>query len=249
MRKTILSAACLAITICITVAISCRKKNIGPGPSGTCSACISTPEANAANDNSSKGIYKGVIAGTSGTIKFDVMNSDSTLKAYIDIDGESTVLTANKLAIAGPLMATFTGKTDQGPASVTLTVSENGGMPAVTAMNIPGHPGATLSIVKETSSNLVKCYNGTYTNATTGKSGALHMVISTAQKVWIAQAWDDDAAQYELVGGTVDGNTIKFDDGNGISGSAILTDKKITGGIWSNSRAPGNGIWQATRTL
>ncbi len=177
------------------------------------------------------------------------MNTDSTLKAYMVIDGESVTLTANGLNGSSPVTAIFTCSMNAGPVSITLLVNDNGGSPTITAMSIPGHPNATLTIIKETSTNLVKCYEGTYTNATTGKNGTFDLTLSTAQKVWIAQTREDGATQSGQVGGTVDGNTIKFDDGAGASGNATLTDQKISDGTWKNARVPENGTWKATRTL
>jgi hypothetical protein len=249
MKKIILSVACLAVAICITVAVGCKKKNNDPAPSTTCSTCASTPDAKAANDNSSHGIYKGIIVVSSGTIKFDIMNTDSSIKAYMVIDGESITLTSSGLTGTGTATAIFNGTMNAGPVSITLTVNENGGSPTITALSIPGHPNATLTIIKETSTNLVKCYEGTYTNATSGKNGTFDLTLSTAQKVWIAQTREEGATQSGQVGGTVDGNTIKFDDGAGASGTATLTDQKISDGTWKNTRVPENGTWKATRTL
>lgn len=54
----------------------------------TCKSCTDTPEASAANDNSGQGIYKGLVVGSSGTIKFDIANSGSGIVAVLTMDGE-----------------------------------------------------------------------------------------------------------------------------------------------------------------
>ena len=52
-----------------------------------CSTCKAAPDAVAANDNTSKGIYKGVVVGSTGTIQFDIDNAGSTITAVMIIDG------------------------------------------------------------------------------------------------------------------------------------------------------------------
>jgi len=255
MKKLLLSATLLSVIVIFLAAMGCKKKDKDENTTTTttssyaCTACTTTPDAKAANDNSSKGIYKGVIIGSSGTIKFDIGNTDSTIKAYMVVDSVSVTLTANvKWASGVSYVSSFTGTMNGQPVSITFSVDATGGSPTVTAMNIPGHPNATLSISKETSTNLVKCFEGTAKNTTTGKSSTFNLLLSTNLKRWTARVREDGSTGAAQVDGTFDGTTLSFDDGKGATGSATLSGDNITGGTWKNSK-PENGTWEAKRTL
>lgn len=250
MKKAILSAALFSVSAAYLFFTGCKKKDETPAtPTYTCTACISTPEAKAANDNSSKGIYKGIVVGSSGTIKFDIANNDTTLRAFMTIDGVAVVLTATVSWVSGAsYVSPFTGTMNGQPVSITFSVDANGGNPVVTSMTIPGHPNATLAISKETSTNLIKCYEGTAKNLTTGKTATFDLLLVTSLKRWYARVKEDGATSSSTVEGTFTDNTLSFDDGKGASGTATLSGDNITNGTWKNSK-PENGTWEAKRTL
>ncbi len=253
MKKLLLSATLFSIIVIFLTAMGCKKKDkeeeTTVTPTYACTTCKTTPDAVAAYDNSSKGVYKGIIVGSSGTIKFDLGNTDSTLKAYMTIDGVSVTLTAVvKWAAGTSYVSAFTGTMNGQDVSITFSVDASGGNPTVTASNIPGHPNATLSVSKETSTNLVKCFEGTAKNTTTGKSSTFDLLLSTSLKRWTARVREEGSTGTATVEGTFDGTTLSFDDGKGASGSSTLSGDNITGGTWKNSK-PENGTWEAKRTL
>ncbi|MEI9954995.1 MAG: hypothetical protein WDM90_01450 [Ferruginibacter sp.] len=49
----------------ITLFAGCKKSDSTNSTSYTCTTCKTAPDAKAANDGSSKGIYKGVVIGSS----------------------------------------------------------------------------------------------------------------------------------------------------------------------------------------
>ncbi len=253
MKKALLPGMLLFVVAMFLILNACKKKEdekptTPTTPSYACATCITTPEAVAANDNSSKGIYKGVIIGSSGTIKFDIGNTDSTLKAYMVIDGVSVTLTATVKWVAGAsYVSPFTGTMNGQDVSITFTVDANGGNPAVTTMSIPGHANAVLSISKETSANLVKCFEGTAKNAVTGKTSTFNLMLSVNLKKWQARVREEGTTGSFTVEGTFDNNTLSFDNGQGTSGNAALSGDNITGGTWKNTKD--NGTWEAKRTL
>ncbi len=252
MKKALFSATLLATTALLLNLTACKKKddstnNTTPTPSYACASCTTTPDAKAANDNISKGIYKGVIVGSSGTIKFDIMNGDTTIKAYMTIDGTSVTLTANVKWVSGSsYVSPFTGTMNGQTVTINFSVGADGSNPSVTSMDIPGHPNATLSIAKETSSNLIKCFEGTATNKTTGENVTFDLFLSTSLKKWSATV--QDKSGNGKVDGTFDGTTLSFDDGKGATGSATLSGDNIINGTWKNTK-PENGTWEAKRTL
>jgi hypothetical protein len=252
MKKLLLSATLLSVIVIFVTAMGCKKKDKDDTTTTTsysCASCTTTPEAAAANDNTSKGIYKGIIVGSSGTIKFDIGNTDSTLRAYMTIDGVSVTLTATvKWASGTSYVSPFTGTMNGSAVSITFSVDQTGANPTVTAIDIPGHPGATLSISKETSTNLIKCFEGTAKNLTTGKSSTFDLLLSVSLKKWTARVREDGSTGTATVDGSFEGTTLSFDDGKGASGSATLSGDNIINGTWKNSK-PENGTWEAKRTM
>ena len=249
--KKIISVSLLSAFLCVLTFTGCKKKEDKPTPASyTCAACTTTPDAVAANDNLSKGIYKGIIVGSSGTIKFDIMNNDTTIKAYMVIDGVSVTLTSTVRWASGvSYVSPFTGTLNGEAVSITFSVDGDGANPTVTAMNIPGHPNASLTLSKETSTNLIKCFEGSYKNVTTGEKGNFNLFLSVSLKKWSAKAKADGGTNAVTVEGTFDGtSTLNFDDGKGTSGKSTLTGDNITDGTFKTDKGE-NGTWEGKRTL
>ena len=251
MKKLLFSVAVLSGAFGALTFGGCTKKSSAPAAATiSCTACITTAEALPANDNSSKGTYKGVIVGSSGTIKFDIGNSDTTqIRAFMVIDGVKDTLTATVKWVAGvSYVSTFTGTLGGQAVSINFSVDANGGNPTVTSMNIPGHPNAQLTMSKETSDNLIECFEGSVTDITTGETGTFDMMLSTKLKKWSAQVRMSGKTSSSEVDGTISDNKLSFDDGHGSSGSATLSGDQIINGTWVNSN-PEHGTWTAKRTL
>ena len=106
---------------------SCKKSDGPAAPAYTCTTCHTTPDALAANDASSKGIYKGVVIGSSGTIIINIANGGSTITAIMVIDGVTVNLTSNVAWVAGqPYVADFTGTMNGTAVTVHFSVGVNG---------------------------------------------------------------------------------------------------------------------------
>jgi hypothetical protein len=155
------SVLCAIVTSSV-IAISCSKSDdTASTPAYTCTTCKTTPDATAANDASNKGVYKGVIIGSSGTIKFDLQGT--TITAVMVLDGVTATLTSTVNVVAGQTyVAPFTGTLGGQAVSITFSVGATGQNPTVTTSSIPGHPSSTFSIIKETSASLIECFEGTY---------------------------------------------------------------------------------------
>ncbi|MBK7958278.1 MAG: hypothetical protein IPK03_09260 [Bacteroidetes bacterium] len=165
----------------LTVFLSACKKD---ATSYTCTTCKTTPDALAANDNSSKGVYKGIVIGSSGTIMFDVMNSGSTITATLVIDGVTTTLTSNVVWSGNSAyVGNFTGTMNGSPVSIKLSLNIDGSDPMITSSDIPGHPNATFDIIKETSQNLVECFEGTY-ETDKPETGVFNLLLSRTAKIF-----------------------------------------------------------------
>jgi len=152
-------------------------------PSG-CTTCITTSEALAAYDSSSAGVYKAVLAGSSGYITFYVMNGNNEIKASLLFDGQAATLTSTQLSGWQPGQAIdsaeFTGTLSSQTVKAYLTVAANGLNPKITVI-YPGH-NISVAIRKEVSTRIVHIYEGYYTGS---DSGTMNMLIDGRYYVWI----------------------------------------------------------------
>lgn len=235
------------LMLTITVGHSSCKKDTTTKTSYHCNSCATAPEALAANDASSKGIYKGVVIGSTGTIKFDVLNNGSAITALMVIDGDSVTLVSNVTWTAGtsyvaPFAGTFNGQT----ASITFSVDLSGSNPTISSVNIPGHPNATLMVAKETSNSQVVCFEGTYSGT---ESGTLNLLLSTTLGQWGGVARKNGSSTISQFNGTVVNNSLTCTGcGSGSIVNATLSGDQIINGSWNDGQG-GSGSWSANKTM
>lgn len=242
MRKILLVASVL----CFISVSSCKKSD--STASYKCTACTTTPDAKAAYDNSSKGVYKGTVVGSTGTIKFNIGNNDSTITATMVIDGTTVTLTASVAWVSGSAyVSPFTGTMGGSAVSITFSVGSDGSNPLVVTANIPGHPGAMLNVTKETSTNLIMCFEGTYQdNSSSGDKGTLNLFLSEALKAWkVTSKSTVDTSSHSVISGTFSNNVLSYSDGSGGSITGTLSGDQITGTYVGKN----NGTWTVKRTL
>jgi hypothetical protein len=210
---------------------SCKKSS--DDAPYTCATCTSTPDAVAANDASSKGIYKGVLIGSTGTIKFDVLNSGTDILAVMEIDGITVNLTSSIAWVSGqPYVASFTGTMGGSPVSITFSVNATGGGPIITSSTIPGHSNVEFTLIKETSVALVEAFIGTY-HTTLPEDGTFNILLSRTLGLWGGIVREDGVVTADDINGTIDGSGHLISDGNSVG---TLTGDKIHG-----SFVDGNG--------
>ncbi len=128
------------------------------------------PLAKSIYDNSNFGIYKGVFVGSSGTIVLDISNTNASITATLIIDGVTHTFTTNQTIQQNQFT---TINFIEGNNSFTFFVYENGYNPTITDLIINGHPNAALLVVKETSTVMVKCFEGTYEGCQQGTFNAV----------------------------------------------------------------------------
>ena len=234
----------LIATIAILSLNACKKDGdtVDPPAAYKCVTCKTTPDAVAANNSSCKGIYKGVIIGSTGTIVFDIANNGSAITAVMVINGVTVNLTSNVTWVAGQAYsAPFTGVLNGAPVAINFSVGISGGTPTVTSSNIPGHPDASLNIIKETSGNLVECFEGTY-STTRPETGIFNMIVLRTLNSWTAVSRKAGSQTSNTGNGTISDNKLIDPSQNngsigtlnvdGINGSFVSTDGKtvtITG--------------------
>ena len=212
MKKTFYSI--LAIVTIATLAISCKKSDATTTPAYTCAACKTTPDAVAANDASNKGVYKGVVIGSTGTIMFNLANSGTTITAVMVIDGVTVNLTS--------------------AVSITFSVSALGANPTVTTSSIPGHPSSSFAIIKETSASLVECFEGTY-STTKPETGTFNLILSRSLKLHGGASRKDGTTTSNSFNGTINANNELID----VPSNNYLAT--LSGDVLSGKFADGNG--------
>lgn len=213
---------------------SCSKKGDNSGKE------TEKPSAKAQFDNSNYGIYKGVFVGSSGVIIINIDN-DNTITATLTIDGvTSNFSTTQTVQQNQETTVDFTN----GNNSFTFSVDENGANPSITNIIINGHPNAAMLVLKETSTAIVKCYEGTFTG---GDAGTFNAVISGSLVSGLALSNTYGDTYY--VTGTVSDNQI---NASGSASSGATFSGSISGdnisGNWNNSIADISGTWSGTRT-
>ena len=241
------------IMFTIVLFISCNKSK--EEPPYVCASCTKTPQAVAGNNSSSKGIYKGVVFGSTGTVLFDIQNNSSAVTAALILDGVTVPFNSGTIPqTSQPYTATFTGTINGQSASFSFSVQANGGSPAITSINIPGHPYVAISLLKETSVNLVECFEGTSKGVTNNiaESGKFNLVLSRSAGTWNALTIDDryNSSQYQQWNGTISGNSLSCLCPPSIILTGTLSGDQINGSYSDGSpNGGGSGTWTVRRTL
>lgn len=204
-----------------------------------CATCVSTPEAKSDYDASSAGVYKGVLVGSSGTIALYLYNSGTEVKALVSFDGQNATLTSQSLSSWTPGQpisnAIFTGTINGQSITAVFSVAANGQNPQV-QVNIPGHT-VHVALYKETSTALVKNYEGTYIGDDNGTfnmtlHGTEYSIVITSGGIMV-----DD-----LVNGAIDHLTNdKVEVKGAFSGDDVS-------GTWKDDDGK-QGTWSGKRTL
>lgn len=244
-HKLNLLAAALLLSLSMSTT-SCSKDDDGDKSSShVCTTCPATPEAMAEHNNSSKGIYKGIVIGSSGTIKFNVANNNTDITATLVLDGDTILLTSTitweaDQAYVAPFVGQYNGQT----ATVHFHVDANGDNATITSANIPGHPNAVFVLVKETSNALIEGYEGAYTKSDS-ETGTFNILLSKALGKWGGIAREDGSSETSDIDGTISQNgTIYNQDGHQLG---TLNGETISGTFTESS---GTTVTiQANRTL
>jgi hypothetical protein len=199
------------------------------------------PIAKSKFDKSNFGIYKGVFVGSSGTIIVNV-NNDNTLSATLIINGITYNFTTNEtLQQNKDITINFVSGSD----SLTFSVSANGDNPTFTNLNIDGHPNAAIIAVKETSTTLIKCYEGTYSGGDHGVFNAL--IYGNVIKGLVKSSTILNNPEY-TADGTVNNNQINATGNVSIGATFIGTlNGDNFSGTW-NYYNYSKGTWTGNRT-
>jgi len=217
----------------IWIGSSCGSDST-PAPS---SNLPTKPEALAAENNKSGGIYKGAIIGSSGVFVVRLQNSVKSIA--ITVDGTSKTLTTTSLDswTSGDLIKNVVFSADGWEA--TFSVGTTGANPTL-VLNIPGHANAVTVIFKELSTSIVRVYEGTYTGTS---SGTWNFAIQGPALIGVYLSGDNQTTG--TIYGIVDSSTISLDSP---PGTGTLSGDNSSG-TWQTTSPTGSGTWTGTRIL
>lgn len=193
-----------------------------------CTTCADTPIALAANDVSNKGVYKGVVIGSTGTISINIQNGSNDITATMVLDGQSILLTSTVGVVDGqPYIAPFTGTFNGSAISLTFSVGLGGENPTMVTSDIPGHPNAIFDLYKETSTSLIEAFEGSFVEAN-GKSGTFNAIVSRGLNKWGAITKSDQTGEIDnyISGFVVNNNQLMIEGESfivaSINGDALM---------------------------
>lgn len=212
-----------------------------------CTDCVDEPEALAANDASGKGIYKGIVIGSTGQIKIDVDNDgDGEITMTLKIDNHTITLTTeatynSEFGFQGVFYGTMNSAND---VVITFWSSADGSDYGILSATIPGHEDVSIALVKEISTALVKVFEGTFSGSS---QGTLNLIIVEDEWYALARPEDgtgDDDTELE---GHVQGNELVCDCSDPQVSGTINEDN--IKGTWASPSSSESGKWRAKRTL
>ena len=119
-------------------------------------------ETKAELDNTNFGLYKGVIVGSSGTIRMEINNGDvlTPLRIDFNINNRGEMMFPSSTFTKGEAIvdATFTGYS----SSLTFSVDADGKNPVISNFYVEGHDTVMAIVYKEKSKDVVTCFEGTF---------------------------------------------------------------------------------------
>lgn len=160
--KKPLSLTLFSLILILSLILSCSKNINSPEPVDN-SFDVLVPQAG--NDNTSGGIYKGTIIGSSGS--FILVLQKTVNKIYVTLDGVKDTLYyqgtfTNGKPVSKVIFNNPPGKTK---ISLSFSVDANGANPIINSIIIPNHLNPKALIVKETSNTQVIVFEGRYTKS------------------------------------------------------------------------------------
>ncbi len=228
--------------VCEVSAPEAESKRTDPVTVTVAAPAGTSTETTAEYDNSNFGLYKGVIAGSSGTIRIEINNGNNIARATIVIDGVTDQLTSTASFTAGQAIsgAVFSGNF----SSFTFSVDADGGNPKVETITVQGHSNVIATVAKEKSDDVSLCYEGTSTGGQ-NHSGVFNVVRNKNTFSGVAKAVDGFTCYISgniSANGSFTGNsTTTF---NGLVVSVTYSGRFVgdqVSGTWNNSWNGGSG--------
>lgn len=236
----------LLITAFVIILFACQKENAGTKVTNSehADSLVTKPQYN----NTSFGVYKGVVVGSTGTIVFRINNGDNVLRGYLSIDNTKDTLSTSQTIVAGQPInnITFTGRI----SSMTLSANADGSNATLTNISIIGHSNVAILIIHENSTKQIFCYEGAYSGNLSGTLNCARVGANNGDTTY-ALAQFNDTLKLQRYAQVINNNTsINFGpvfviqgsfSGNNFNGTWTHTDF-VTGAIIDT------GTFACTRT-
>ena len=236
----------LLIIAFVNILFACHKSGTTPVPPGNGSS--TTLGTKAQYNNSSAGVYKGIVIGSTGTITFTINNGDNVVKGFLNIDNQKDTLSTTTTIISGqPLInVVFTGRL----SSMTLNANADGSHANLTAIHITGHSNPTIFIIHENSTKQVYCYEGTFSGNSAGILNCARVGQNNGDTAYVLTRITGDTSLSNGFGQVTNNSTainlyrdlaVTFAIQGSFSGNNFS-------GTWSWAAVGGNGTFACTRT-
>ena len=220
-----------------------------------CSSCVDSPEALAANDNSGKGIYKGVVIGSSGTLKINMDNDGTGISAILVLDGEEIELETestynSEAGFEGYFYNDNNTETENDDYEIGFYVNASGTSLGLFGISFPSpHDEVTIAVVKETSDALIMAFEGTFSGDEDGTWNLVMTVDDDGNGMWagIGRPSDGDSNDEAYFEGGVQDFTLVGGDDDGLVVTGTIDGDNIKG-TWDVDDG-GSGNWKGKRTL
>ena len=206
-------------------------------------------------NNTTFGVYKGVIIGSSGTIVIRINNGDDIVKGYLSVDNAFDTLSASQaVQLSQPISnLKFTGKF----SSITLSTDADGSNAILSNISINGHEKVAGIVVHENSNLQVQCFEGSFSGGLTGIMNLIKIgATDKSAPLYLLEKFDSDTVFYRGTG-VLDTDSLAtthyfYDNGNPyrtFSGKGIFVND-IFSGNWSSWSPAGasNGSFTCKRT-
>jgi len=225
--------------ISILLLISCTKPGSESADDKHPPGLPTSPETKRQYDNTTSGVYKGVVLGSSGIIILKINNGDNSIKGYLTIDGQKDTLSASQTISSGQPISNLLFKGTF--SSMALSANADGTNAQISNLAISGHPNAGAIIVHENSTEQVMLYEGSFSGDINGRINFVRVGTggSYQQGNYIAKVSTDN---YYIQGvtmpeGPTDTATLKYnfymtDKGGydrGLTGNINIDLFKVTG--------------------
>ena len=214
--------------------LSCKKDDPAPA------ALPETPEALAEHNNKSGGVYKGVFASATNSCLMKVVLQGGTKNITVTLNGTTKTLTTTSLDTwtSGTQIVGAVFSSDNW--SMTLDISSDGTSFGL-SMDLGGQTSFNGTILKESSTLLVKVYEGTYAGDATGKWNF------ATQGTYLSGVYAGALGSSTFVGSVVD-NAISLSDSGSVTAVGTITNEgKNASGAWTSSST--SGTWTGSRKI
>jgi hypothetical protein len=208
----------------------------------------SKAETKSQYDNTSFGVYKGVIIGSSGYVIFRINNGDNTAKGELTIDGRKDILSTTQTITSGqPIVnVKFTGSF----SSMTLNAGPDGNNASITDIKIDGHPDDVAGIIfHENSTQQVFSYEGKISGTLSGTINFNR--ITGNDTTFSVMKFNNDPTVYYGIGYNISTDSVGFNFYNIGSPYYLFEGRWGSNGLsgsWSDEKGINKGTFSSART-